>query len=88
MQSALFAETAGKPAAQPTTTTVVLHVEVVTLPLPGGLGLRLARVGDELVVATGFMDTDALRGIASGLRIPLEMWLQVRAELDRLAGLS
>jgi hypothetical protein len=86
-QELLFSPATGRPAAPAADATrATLSVEVVTLPLPGGRVLRLARVDDALMVCDGFRDDHALRAIARSLEIPLELWPAVRAELDRLAG--
>jgi hypothetical protein len=86
-QSALFTDGAGRPAPAATEPTrAVLHMEVVTVDLPGGRCLRLACVDGVLLISDGFQDDDALRSIGRGLAIPLAAWPAVRAELDRLAG--
>jgi hypothetical protein len=86
-QPALFGTTAGRqvpPAADPTRGD--LHIEHVTVALPGGRALRLARVSGVLILASGFSDDDALRALAGGLVLPLATWPAVRDELDRLAS--
>jgi hypothetical protein len=83
----LFPSTVGRPvppAAGPTRGE--LHIEHATIPLGAGRALRLARVSGVLVLAVGFTDDDALRGLAGGLVLPLATWPAVRDELDRLAS--
>jgi hypothetical protein len=88
-QPVLFPVSVGRPAAAALETIrATLHVDTVTIPLPGGRVLRLARVDGALMVCDGFRDDHALRAIARSLEIPVEMWPAVRAELDRLSEAS
>jgi hypothetical protein len=88
-QELLFSPATGRPAAPAAETTrTALSVEVVCIGLPAGRALRVACVNDALLVIDGFRDDDPLRSIARGLSVPLASWPQLRAELDRLAGLT
>jgi hypothetical protein len=65
---------------------VELRIRVVTLPLPAGRVLRVARLGDVLVVADGFQQADVLRELARGVRVPAASWPSLRQALDELVG--
>jgi hypothetical protein len=82
----LFPAHVGRPVA-PATEPVrsQMHIEVTAVALPGGLCLRLTRMGDDLVVANGYASVDPLRAIAAGLAFPIAMWPAIRQELDRLS---
>jgi hypothetical protein len=86
-QPALFTESAGRhvaPAAAPTRAD--LHVQLVTIALPGGRCLRVARVDAALVLVDGFAEERPLRALARGVSLPVELWPAVRDIVDALAG--
>jgi hypothetical protein len=86
-QPALFTESVGRhvaPAAAPTRGT--LHIEYITIALPGGRALRVGRVDDALVLVDGFAEERPLRALARGVSLPVELWPHVRDAMDALAG--
>jgi hypothetical protein len=55
-------------------TTADIHVRIVRVPLPAGRVVRLALLGDELIIGNGYGSEDALTSIAHGVRIPAASW--------------
>jgi hypothetical protein len=77
MTMTLF-DTGRPPALASPPTSMELRVRVTTLPL-GGRSLLVARVGDEMRLAAGFDDDDALRVLAGAVRVPLSAWPELAA---------
>jgi hypothetical protein len=86
-QSALFDPCIGRPVvavAGPVRTE--LHMDIITIGLPGGRCLRVATTDGMLLLGDGFDSGSPLRSIVQGLSIPVEQWPAVRRVLDELAG--
>jgi hypothetical protein len=83
----LFPVSVGRPddaVAGPVRTE--MHMDIVTVGLPGGRCLRLAAMDGMLLLGDGFDSGSPLRSIVQGLAIPLETWPAVRRALDELAA--
>jgi hypothetical protein len=76
----LFAEPA---PAQPEPSSTELRVRCTALPFEGRT-LRVARVGSELILASGYSDDDVVRALAGGLRVPAALWPALAAAVDAL----
>jgi hypothetical protein len=84
-EPSLFPAVAERPAVGAPERTE-LRAALITVPVPGGRALRLARVDDVLVLSDAYAEECPWRGIARGLWVPAEMWPALRAALDELAG--
>jgi hypothetical protein len=63
---------------QPEPSSMEMRIRITAIPLDGRV-VRVARIGAELVIAPGFADDDSLRGLSSGVRIPVGSWSALAA---------